>query len=153
MNKDYLIQTAKEINKVSEYASLEYDSKFDVLFAEINKSILERADITKLVGKDNLDMMKDNHANHLRFMSSMFKFYNPEVFVDTILWVFRAYRSHGFTSNYWATQINCWFGVLKNTLSEKAYSEIEPYYYWIQVNIPLFVIISDKQLDLPNSMH
>jgi hypothetical protein len=75
------------------------------------------------------------------------------VLVETILWVFRAYRSHGFHTNYWAAQLNSWIEILRNELSEEAYTEIYPYYEWMQVNIPLFVLFSDEKLEAPNSMH
>jgi len=153
MDIDYLLKTASKLTQVSNNSSDEYAMKFDSLLSEINSVMLSRPDIKNLVGDDNLDMMRDNHANHLRFMKSMFKFYVPHIYVETILWVFRAYRSHGFTTNYWATQINSWIVLLKKNLSVEAYSEIIPYYEWIQVNIPTLVKISDSQLNLPNPLH
>ena len=119
----------------------------------MNSLMLERKDLEKLIGKDNERMMKDNHANHVRFIASILKNYNPEVLVDTVLWVFRAYRSHGFSTNYWATQLNSWIIILKEVLSPKSYTEVYPLYEWMQVNIPLFVKLSDEKLDNSNSLH
>jgi len=73
--------------------------------------------------------------------------------VETILWVFRAYRSHNFTTNYWASQLNAWIDIIKKELSPQAFSEIYPYYEWMQLNIPLFVYISDEKLDALKSKH
>ncbi len=153
MNRDYLIETASKIKSPSQTSYLEYHSNFEILLAEINNGMLKRDEISKIVGDDNVSMMKDNHANHIRFMSSLFRYYIPEVFVDTVAWVFRAYRNHGFTSNYWAVQMNSWMSILKNQLSEKAYLEIYPFYEWIQVNIPTFVKLSDTEISAPNSLH
>lgn len=100
-----------------------------------------------------MNLMKDNHANHVRFMTSVFKNYNPEVLVETVLWVFRAYRSHHFSTNYWAAQLNTWLEILKQELSSKSFEEIKPYYVWMQTNIPVFVAISDEKLDSDLSMH
>ncbi len=38
----------------------------------------ERPDIESLVGANNIDMMKDNHANHVRFIASLLKNHDPE---------------------------------------------------------------------------
>jgi hypothetical protein len=153
MDRNYLLTTAGQISQVSIQANNEYSLKLDQLISKLNSFMMERPDIIELVGKNNLIMMKDNHANHARFIASILKFYNHEVFVDTVLWVFRAYRSHGFTTNYWASQLNSWIEVLKQTLSDESFLEIYPYYEWMQINIPIFVKVSDSQLDLPNSIH
>jgi hypothetical protein len=41
-------------------------------------------------------------------MVSLFGDYHPEVLVETVLWVFRAYRSHGFKLTYWPAQLDMW---------------------------------------------
>ena len=78
----------------------------EIIINLINEKMIGRRDIEILIGKTNIEMMKDNHANHVRFIASLLQNYNPEVFVVTVLWVFRAYRTHGFKSNYWAAQLN-----------------------------------------------
>ena len=100
MDKSYLLETATQLNQVSAAAAGEYQQKMEQLVALMNDLMLGKADIEHLVGKENLGMMKDNHANHARFMHSIFTHSHPEVLVETVLWVFRAYRSHGFTTNY-----------------------------------------------------
>ncbi len=153
MNIETLIRTANTLNQVSQTTADEYQQNFDIMLAEMNLAMTSRPDIHQLIGENNIVMMRDNHANHLRFMTSIFKSYSSDIFVSTVLWVFRAYRSHGFKTNYWAAQINCWLDVFKNKLSNQAYQEIYPYYEWIQINIPLLELISDEQLDMQNSKH
>ena len=153
MDKNYLLETARAIKQVDPEIAEEYTQKSDKLISRINKSMLERPEIEKLVGVDNVNMMKDNHSNHVRFIASILKHDNPEVFVDTVLWVFRAYRSHGFTSNYWATQLNTWIEILKKDLTEESFNQIYPYYEWMQIHIPVFVKITDNNIDAPNSSH
>ena len=153
MDKKQLIDSANFLIKVSETSSNEYALKTDQLIAAMNTAMLERPDIESLVGKNNLPMMKDNHANHVRFIASILKNPNADVLVETILWVFRAYRSHGFTTNYWAAQLNTWLVVLKSTLSPEGFQEVYPYYEWMLINIPIFVNLSDQKLDAPNSLH
>jgi hypothetical protein len=83
-------------------------------------------------------------------MLSLFSDYQPAVFVETVLWVFRAYRSHGFQTTYWAANLNIWVDLLQKELSEDAWQQIYPFYNWLIVNIPVFTAITDT--DLPESV-
>lgn len=152
MGKDYLLDLAKKIEKVSIESANDYAKNIDKMVALINEAMLERPNIKDLVG-ENIEMMKDNHANHARFISSILKNYQPEVFLDTVLWVFRAYRTHGFTTNYWAAQLNTWINIIEKALTPNAFKEIYPYYEWMQVNVPLFVKASDEKIENQNLQH
>jgi len=153
MDKNYLLETAMQLKQVSVKTAEEYYKNAEKLIADMNILMGERPDIESLVGANNINMMKDNHANHVRFIASILKNYNHDVLVDTVLWVFRAYRSHGFTTNYWAAQLNTWISVIKEILTPESFVEVYPYYEWMQVNIPLFVKLSDERLEAPNSLH
>ena len=151
MNKEYLLKSAILLPKASETACNEFSEKSEKLISEMNLIMLKKPAVEKLVGKNNLEMMQDNHANHIRFISSILKDFDEEVLVETILWVFRAYRSHGFSTNYWAVQLNTWMGILKSELTESTLIDIQPLYEWMQINIPIFVAISDEKLEIPNN--
>jgi len=153
MDKNYLLETAMQLKQVSVKTAEEYYKNAEKLIADMNILMGERPDIESLVGANNINMMKDNHANHVRFIASILKNYNHDVLVDTVLWVFRAYRSHGFTTNYWAAQLNTWIIIIKEVLTPESFVEVYPYYEWMQVNIPLFVKVSDEKLETPNSLH
>jgi hypothetical protein len=153
MDKSILLETAAHLKQVSVASADEYQKKAEQLVHKMNTLMYERVDIEDLVGKNNLNMMKDNHANHARFMVSVCRNYNPEVLVETVLWVFRAYRSRGFTTGYWAAQLNTWMTLLHDELSADSYREIVTVYEWIQINIPVFVKLSDEKLDASLSLH
>lgn len=153
MDKNFILESAKKLKQVSEKSAEEFSAKSELLIAKINELMIERADLEKFIGEDNIAMMKDNHANHVRFISSMLKMYNPEILTDTVLWVFRAYRSHGFKTNYWATQLNSWILIINQLLTKESFNEIYPIYEWMQINIPIFVKLSDEKLEAPNSLH
>jgi hypothetical protein len=153
MDKMSLLSTARLLKQVSEKTANEFNQKSEKLVSKINTLMLERTDIKSLIGEDNINMMTDNHSNHVRFIASILSNNNPEVLVETILWVFRAYCSHGFTTNYWAAQLNSWIIVLKETMTADSFMEIYPYYEWMQINIPIFVKVSAENLESPNSMY
>jgi len=137
--KDQLLQTAKTLRQPKESAAAEFSRKRDQLAAKGNQMLADRSDLEKLVGKGNQQMAEDNNRNFARFMESMFSAYAPEVLVETVLWVFRAYRSHGFQTTYWPANLNIWVEMLKQELSNEAFEEIYPFYHWLIVNIPIFV--------------
>jgi len=153
MTKSELLKTAQEINPLSQVLADEFSSKRDLLVELLNKKMLERLDLKDMVGEANVDMMKDNHANHARFLESIFYNYSPEVFLDTVLWVFRAYRSRNFKSTYWAAQLNAWVEIHQENLSEDCFKAIYPYYNWMQINIPSFNSLAELEIDAPLSSH
>lgn len=106
MTKELVLNSAKQLVQVAPVYAVEYQEKMDALVEVMNRQMASRLDVMAMVGENNLDMMKDNHANHARFMGSVFESFNPEVLTDTVLWVFRAYRSRNFSSTYWVCWLN-----------------------------------------------
>ena len=71
MTKQELIDTAKTLQPPSTDAASESAAKNDQMAARINVLMEARPDLTRLIGEDNLEMMRDNHRNHARFISSL----------------------------------------------------------------------------------
>ncbi len=149
MDRKELVQTALLLKKASDEAIKELIDSEDRIASLVNENMLSRDDINDLIGGEkNIQMMKDNHNNHLRFIISILRTPNPDVLTDTIRWVFRSYKSRGFHSNYWAAQISTWIAIFKQQLTPKAFSEIYPLYEWLSVNIPSFSDLSDNEIKL-----
>ena len=157
MIKEYLIQSAAELSQPGTASLMEFMEKEDLFLVSINEHFQKRADLNQLIGEGNLEMMRNNHHNHLRFMASLFGNYQPDVLVETVLWVFRAYRSHGFRLAYWPAQLDTWVVIFKKHLKQQHFSEIYPFYNWMIVNNPLFAKLSDpdilKEDYMPVSKH
>ena len=143
MTKEELIKNAAALTPPSKASATEFNEKSERLAAELNEQMSARKDLEALVGTDNTGMMQDNSRNMVRFMGSLLANYNPETFVETVLWVFRAYRSHGFRLTFWSAFIDTFTGILKERMTEEAYKEIYPFYNWIIVHIPAFVQLTD----------
>ena len=144
--KEQLLKSAAALNQLPESAAQEFSQKREALAAKGNQAIADRPDLEKLVGDGNESMAEDNNRNFARFMETMFFNHNSVVLVDTVLWVFRAYRSHGFQTTYWAANLNVWVDMLKQELSKDAFDALYPYYNWLIVNIPIFVKMTDIEL-------
>lgn len=153
MNRENLFTSARKLQQVSEKSATEFGLKREHLVEVMNKKMEKRADLMDMVGNGNVEMMRDNHANHARFMESIFNQHAPEMLVDTVLWVFRAYRSRNFGSTYWAAQLNTWIDIYKAELTPDCYTEIYPYYNWMQINIPTFNKLAEDNLEAPYSAH
>ena len=141
--KDTLIKSAGELVAPDKDAAREFSAVHEKLSAQGSARLAQREDLDRLVGKGNRDMAEDNNRNFPKFMESLFSNYSPEVFVDTVLWVFRAYRSHGFHTTYWATNLNLWIDMLKTELTPGAFDQIAPFYNWLIINIPQFTALTD----------
>jgi len=144
--EEKLLNAAQKISVPSDASVREFAQKWEKIAAEGTNQLSSRPDYEKLIGKGNEKMAEDNNKNFPRFMESLFSEYKPEIFFETVLWVFRAYRSHGFQTTYWPANLNLWVDLLKKELSPNAFEEIEPFYNWIIVNIPLFVKLTDNDV-------
>ncbi len=149
MNLPYLVQSAKKLQQPSAAAAAEFESVRESLAEELSRQMAARPDLEKLIGPGNLPMMQDNSRNFCRFMGAMFLAYEPEVLAQTALWVFRAYRSHGFHTTYWPANLDTFVELARARLAPAAFAETYPFFQWLIVNIPTFVKISDEQLAEP----
>lgn len=143
MTHEALLASASLLVQPSKEVADEYGRKSEQFAAEMNRLMGARPDVDYMVGS-NRAMMEDNHRNHARFIESLFTSFSPSVLVDTVLWVFRAYRSHGFQLTYWPAQLDTWVEVLRSGLSPKALEEVYPFYRWMIVNQRSFVLLSDR---------
>ncbi len=152
MNLNDLIKTAGALRQPSAEAAAEFEAARDSLAEALNRRMVARPDLDTLIGSGNRAMMEDNSRNFCRFMSSLFLVYEPEVLAQTALWVFRAYRSHGFHTTYWPANLDTFVELARERLAPTAFAETYPFFHWLIVSIPTFVKISDAQLaDPPNS--
>ena len=141
--KKKLMSTATSLVPPKKAAAERFQEKREMLTAECTLQFEERDDIDQLIGEHNLQMAKDNNRNFSRFMAAILADYEPELLVETVLWVFTAYRSHGFRTTYWAANLNIWVDVLKRHLPAEDYAEIYPFYNWLIIHIPIFVKLTD----------
>jgi len=142
MNKLELIKTAEQIHNADQIAIDEYNEKTETILACLNSQMIDLPDLDKIIGPNNITMMKNNHQNHLDFILSIMKNFDATVLVETIIWVFRAYQNHGFSPEYWNYQLKAWKEVIQNNLSEHSYKEISPIYNWMYANIANFTVLS-----------
>jgi hypothetical protein len=153
MTKQELIRSAEQLKQPSAETAAEYQRKAELLSIRLNSLMSTNPDLDKIIGPGNLAMMQDNHRNHAQFIASLLTAYNPQVLVETVLWVFRAYRSHGFQTSYWPIQLKTWVDILRGELSDAAFVEIYPYYQWMIRHQESFILLSEAIGDSPEPEH
>jgi hypothetical protein len=144
MNREQLIESTIGLGSISAYSLREFKENREILVAMMNSLMAGKPELDDLIGEANLSMMKENHVNHAKFMESVFALFDKVVLVDTILWVFRTYRSRAFKDAYWIEQLNSWIELYRATLSQKCLSEILPFYHWMLNHISDFSLLSDE---------
>lgn len=144
MTRQFLFEQAAGLPAVSTEAAAEYAAQHLTLAEEVTRMLAVRDDLERLIGSGNRAMMEDNHRNHGRFISSLLQAFSPEVLVETIIWVFRAYRSHGFQLTYWPAQLDAWLRIIPSHLSAEAASQIVPLYQYMLLNQPTFAALSEQ---------
>ena len=144
MTREELIKSAQALIVPSADARQAFSAHRKEMVAQVNQQMCTRKDIDELVGSAGLGMSEDNNQNFSLFMESLINFFHPEVLVDTVLWVFRTYRAHGFHTSYWPANLNTWQKVLEKNLSNEATREILPFYTWLINSIPIFVKKTDS---------
>lgn len=149
MNKASLMASAACLTQPPPEVVAEFAEKRQAMAAMVNREMNARNDLLKLVGRDGVRMSEDNNRNFPLFMESLFLEYHPEVLVDTALWVFRSYRSHGFAPIYWPANLDTWVEVLRRELSPSTFSAIIDFYHWLIINIPVFTALTDTEIVHP----
>ncbi len=141
--KENLIDSAKQLVQPAITTAEEFSTKRETIVATCNSIFSSRSDLEHLVGLNNLQMAQDNNHNFSRFMGAIFTDYQPDILVQTVLWVFRTYRAHGFKTTYWAANLNIWMETLQSELSPESFREISPFYNWLIIHIPVFTALTE----------
>jgi len=144
MTKEELIAIAGQLKQPSENSQKEFEEKLDIILSGVNKKMLSRPDLILLIGENNEAMMLDNHRNQLRFMNSVFMCFNPEILLETVLWVFRAYPNHGFNLTYWPAMLNVVLDEIEKELSNDAFNQLKPFYTWLLIYQPFFTKLAKQ---------
>ncbi len=152
---EILLQSAQALKRPSSEATGEFEEKNQKIAELMIQRMHKRPNIEQFIGKSNMQLMETNSRNFCRFMSTLFSEYDPQMFVNTCLWAFRTYRSHGFHVTYWAVNLDTTLTLLQEECSEKTYKELSPFFDWILINIPRLTVITDEQLseDKPDDEH
>lgn len=112
-------------------AAAEYERRHELLIGEVDRLMSERRDIGELLGNNSLEVMKENHRNHARFMSNVFTLNQFQVFLNTVPWVYRTYRARGFSFAYFPAAFQAWLTALEKYLEPHLARPLGDLYRWL----------------------
>lgn len=144
--EDLIRDTQKSLRIRPESASL-YRNSRDALLDTVNSLMTALPEITGLIGGNPMSMMRDNHSNHLDFMSTVFEFNSFELLVKTVPWVYHSYVAHGFSFDYFPLELKAWKTAVQKLLSPEAAEEINAVYDWMLRHHDRMVELSAVLLD------
>ncbi len=131
MNREALVSSAARLTPPSVEAVQEYAAHVPVLAALLDDAMLAHPNLEQLVGSGNMAMMQNNHRNHFRYMASVMAVYDPASFAETVVWVVRTYRAHGFSLAYWPVMLEQALQAMQRTLRPATAAQVAPFYEWL----------------------
>ena len=127
---------------VSQKAAQDYAAHADNLLNYVD-GCMKQAPLDALAAKQ-VEMMLQNHRNHLQFMMSFFRLNNPELLKEIVIWVYRAYQAHGFSPDYFPAVLRRWMEAVSQFLPPESATEILGVYGWMLENHQRFLAAADE---------
>lgn len=103
----------------AEAASL-YSVGASVLANAVDQRLAERADLSRLIGENPVEVMFVNHANHAQFMRSLFRLRSPALLTAVLEWVYRSYAGRGFSYDYFPVELQAWIDAIDRFIAPRS---------------------------------
>ena len=116
---------------VASEAATAYRTHAPALVDHVNSALEARVDLDDLIGANPLAVMRDNHANHARFMSNVFALSSFELIESTVPWVYRAYGQHGFSNDYFPAVVRAFRAAVCELLASAVHADLCAVYDWM----------------------
>jgi methanogenic corrinoid protein MtbC1 len=118
--------------KIPSDAADAYIGATDKLLDNVNGQLEADPKIKELIGRNPIELMRENHRNHATFMATVFKINSFELLARTVPWVYRAYHARGFSYDYFPAELVAWQVAIHECLaSPDKKTEILAVYKWM----------------------
>lgn len=141
---EQLINESKQTLSVTTDATSRYIKMREKLLKDVDSDLTAHPNITELIGGNPISIMYDNHSNHFDFMATVFRYNSFEMLVRNIPWVYRAYRAHGFSFDYFPVELEAWKKSIEKYLEPQIADEINAVYDWMIKNHNTMIELSQK---------
>ena len=126
-----LRREALQLRRVSAAAASAYEAERDTMLPLVDRKLIEREDLQRLIGNNPIALMRLNHSNHALFMANVFRYSCFGLFAQVLVWVYRAYRHHGFAGEYFPIELAAWRAAVSECLAPPVAAEIDAVYAWM----------------------
>ena len=106
--RERVTQEAEKLAPVPPEAAAEYRQQADRMISKVDRTLAASPRLAVLIGENPLEVMQANHRHHARFLASVLRFNNFGLLARTVPWVYRTYRSHGFSDDYFPAELAAW---------------------------------------------
>lgn len=131
MNEAELIAEAGKLGSIPEQAARDYRSKIITMIEEVDERILDRADVDRITGGNPVSVIRNNHENHAHFITNVLLFDDFTLLVRTLPWVYRAYRSRGFSDDYFPSVVSAYKEAVERHLGGSTAPVVSSIYQWM----------------------
>ena len=122
---------AMQLRRVSPVAAAAYEAARETMLPLVDRRLIEREDLQRLIGSNPIALMRLNHRNHAVFMTNVFHYSCYGLFAQVLVWVYRAYRHHGFAGEYFPVELAAWRAAVSECLAPPVAAEIDAVYAWM----------------------
>ncbi|MCX7668435.1 MAG: hypothetical protein N2Z84_05845, partial [Atribacterota bacterium] len=147
-----LAKEAQGALRVSWEAAQAYEKEKEVLLQIVNDKLTEHSNLSRFLGVNPLQVMYDNHRNHVNFMINILKLNEFAMLVRMVPWVYRVYHLHGFSYDYFLEELRTWQNAVAMRLDKKHAEEINRVYDWLLDHHNVMVTLSSKALIFTSSV-
>lgn len=140
---DKFIDEARRLPTISLNSAQSYQTMLDPMVEQVDIRLTALKNIDTLIGHNPLQLMYDNHRHHGIFMATVFHLNGYELLARTLIWVYRAYSSHGFSYDYFPQQLMAWQKAIEQLLPDNQNSGILGTYDWVLKNHETIIRLSE----------
>ena len=140
--------TLETIKMVSSSAAKEYRRNMYTIAHSVDFALDGASNKSELLGCAPLELLRNNHKNHVHFLANVFELNDFELLKKTIPWVYRSYHSHGVPYDYFSFSLQAWQNAIKEHLTEKSANEICPIYAWMLAHHNDWIELAEDRTDM-----
>lgn len=137
-----LVREAQRELCVSPESAQAYEKEKETLLQIVNDRLTKHPDLARFLGASSLQVMYDNHRNHVNFMINVLKLNEFAMLARMVPWVYRVYHRHGFSYDYFLEELRAWQNAVLARLNEKHAKEINRVYDWLLDHHEVMVALS-----------
>lgn len=140
-----LLDEAVQLQTVSVESAQAYEREADNMLRMVDRRLIEREDLRGLIGTNPIAFMRKNHQHHVGFMANVFRYSCFGLLANVLVWVYRSYRSHGFSTDYFPIELAAWREAVGSCLNGTEAAEIDKIYGWMMSHHAMIVEASEKK--------
>ncbi len=144
---EQLVREAQRLPSVNPETAAAYQTHIPALKKYVDERMKQETSIQDLLGPNSLEVMYENHRHHARLMACIFSIGDYELLVNTVLWVYRRYRAHGVSFDYFPLELKSWMKAVESILSEEQAKKINRIYSWLIDKHETIIELSKVSLD------